>query len=272
MAKRRRSSDPEHVIAFESYGVRVSVEAVSEKQLEIIRGLLPPGWQPCPLELATEHFSIESDRLARWVLMRDGRRVMKAGLEFPHLLLYLDAQIRSYVASRSPELIFVHAGVVSVDERLVVIPGRSFSGKTTLVSALVREGAHYYSDEYAPIDADGLVHPYPRPLSLRHHDLSRAPVSVDELGGIAAEKPRRITDIIVTTYKPKGEWQPRELTPGESALALLSNTVPAQTRPEQVMRHLRVAVDGARAFESARGESDPFAKMLVVQLRTERSD
>lgn len=266
MAERRRSAERQHVIAFESYGVRLSVEAVSEMQLDIVRGILPPGWKECELEDSTEHFSIEDDPLGRWLLLRDGRRVMKAGIEFPHLLLYLDAQIRAYIAARSPELIFVHAGVVSVGERLIVAPGRSFSGKTTLVAALVREGAHYYSDEYAPIDSEGLVHPYPRPLSLRHEDFSREPIPVHELGGVAAEEPRRITDIIVTNYKPNTEWQPRELSAGESALALLNNTVPAQTRPEQVMRHLTQAVAGARALEGPRGDSAAFAKMLVEQL------
>jgi hypothetical protein len=266
MAERRRRPERQHVIAFESYGVRVSVEAVSQKQLDIVRGILPPGWQPCDPEDSTEHFSIEDDPLGRWLLLRDGRRVMKAGIEFPHLLLYLDAQIRAYIAARSPDLIFVHAGVVSIGERLLVAPGRSFAGKTTLVAALVREGAHYYSDEYAPIDADGLVHPYPRPLSLRHNDFSREPIPVQELGGVAGEQPRRITDIVVTTYKPKAEWKPRELTAGESALALLSNTVPAQTRPEQTMRHLRQAVEGARAVEGPRPDSAAFAKMLLEQL------
>jgi uridine kinase len=41
----------------------------------------------------------------------------------------------------------------------IAIPGRSFSGKTSLVTALVRAGAVYYSDEFAVIDRDGLVRP-----------------------------------------------------------------------------------------------------------------
>ena len=37
----------------------------------------------------------------------------------------------------------------------------------TQTVALGRAGALYYSDEYAPLDGEGFVHPYPKPLSLR---------------------------------------------------------------------------------------------------------
>ena len=49
-------------------------------------------------------------------------------------------------------------------------------GQETLVAALVRAGATYYSDEYALIGADGRVRPYARDLSLRR---ARGPVRVD---------------------------------------------------------------------------------------------
>ena len=64
---------------------------------------------------------------------------------------------------------FVHAGVVAVDGRALLLPGGSFTGKTTLVAALLRAGAQYGSDEYAVLDEAGLVLPaYPRPLSIRN--------------------------------------------------------------------------------------------------------
>jgi hypothetical protein len=256
-----------HELAFESFGVHVSVSGVSERQLEQIRPLLPPGWQECSPDDVSERFTLESDQLLRWVLRRKGKRVTRAGLEFQHALLLLESQMRSYIALNAPDLIFVHAGVVAVGERLLVIPGLSFSGKTTLVAALVRAGAVYYSDEYALLDEKGLVHAYPRPLSLRNHDRSRTNTHVGALGGVAGEEPLRISDILVTTYKPNAEWHPRRLTPGESVLALLSHTVAARSRPEQAMRHITHAVKGAVAFESERGESDEVASILLDDLR-----
>ena len=63
------------------------------------------------------------------------------------------------------------------------LPGHSFSGKSTLVAALVRAGAVYYSDEFAVLDPDGFVHPYAKALSL---DVAR---QVEELGGVAGDEP-----------------------------------------------------------------------------------
>jgi hypothetical protein len=148
----------------------------------------------------------------------------------------------------------------------MVLPGLSFAGKTTMVAALVRAGAVYYSDEYAPIDENGLVHPYARPLSVRNHDFSRNHTHVNSLGGVAGEQPLRISQIVATSYRPDAEWRPRQLTAGESVLALLSHTVPARSRPEQVMRHLTRAVDGAVAIESPRGDSDELAPLLFKEL------
>ena len=48
-----------------------------------------------------------------------------------------------------------------------MIPGSSFSGKTTLVRALVDAGAVYYSDEFAALDETGRVFRYAKWLSVR---------------------------------------------------------------------------------------------------------
>lgn len=48
-----------------------------------------------------------------------------------------------------------------------MVPGRTLSGKSSLVLALVKAGADYYSDEYAVFDGSGRVHPYSKPLSRR---------------------------------------------------------------------------------------------------------
>jgi hypothetical protein len=270
VARRKSKPEPEQKpeLGVEAFGVRVAIEAMSDKQLDRIRPLLPPGWRACAPEDASKRWEIDADPLLRFVLSRDGDPVIREGLAFEHLLLVLEQQVRSYIALHAPELIFVHAGVVALGDRLLVIPGMSFSGKTTLVAELVRRGATYYSDEYALLDADGLVHPYPRPLSIRNGKFSKLPTHIAELGGMAGDQAQRITDIIVTQYKPGAEWNPRQLSGGESVLAMLSHTVAAQSRPEQVMRHITRAVPGARALEGPRGESEAFADMLLDELRS----
>jgi hypothetical protein len=254
-----------HELAFESYGVRVAVATMNEEWIERVKTMLPPGWQPCDPEVVDKRFAIEPDSQMRWMLSRDGKPVTEAGLGPDHVIMLFESQMRAFVALNAPSLIFVHAGVVAVDDRLLVMPGFSFAGKTTLVAALVEAGATYYSDEYAPIDEAGLVHPYARQLSLRRSG-ARADAHVNEFGGEPGDKPLPIAQIVVTNYRPGAEWQPRSLSPGASVMAMLSHAVPAQSRPEQSMRHLTRAADGALAFESERAEADALAPILIDQL------
>jgi hypothetical protein len=142
----------------------------------------------------------------------------------------------------------------------------SFAGKTTLVAALVRAGARYYSDEFAVLDKNGLVHPYAKPLSLRDENHIQNEHSVESLGGTAGDEPLPVGAIAVTSYRPGGEWQPRRLTPGEGAMAMLANTVPARERPEESLRAVKLAVDGAVVLESERGEADALAPLLLAEL------
>jgi hypothetical protein len=76
----------------------------------------------------------------------------------------------------------VHSGVVAHDGRAILLPGPTHAGKSTLVAELVRLGAPYFSDEYALIDADGRVHPYPRPMLLRDGSGYDHPRLATELG------------------------------------------------------------------------------------------
>src|ERR671929_229610 len=86
-----------------------------------------------------------------------------------------------------------HAGVVGWQGRAILIPGRSFSGKSTLVAALVRAGATYYSDEFAVLDERGRVHPFPKKLSMRLEGSARPRFApVEELGGRRGTTPLRV--------------------------------------------------------------------------------
>jgi hypothetical protein len=67
----------------------------------------------------------------------------------------------------STAYVIVHAGAVLTGRGAVLLPGRSGCGKSTLVTALVRAGLRYLTDEAAAIDPGSLeVQPYPRPISL----------------------------------------------------------------------------------------------------------
>lgn len=170
------------------------------------------------------------------------------------VLHVVDGAIRTVVAVHAPGLVFIHAGTVSVDGRAVVLPGRSFTGKTTLVAAMVEAGATYLSDEYAPIDAEGLVHPYPRRLSLRV-DGGRREVSADALGGTTASGPCPIGLVASIGFSPGASWQVTDADQAACAEALLQNAVAAQIRPTEVLATSARVARATRYVHGVRGEA-----------------
>lgn len=171
------------------------------------------------------------------------------------------------VATLAKELVFVHAGVVGWKDRAVVVPGRSLSGKSTLVLSFVERGAHYYSDEYAIFDSEGRVHPYWRLPKLRV--ASDQKVASSLLGGTlsgAPPKPIPLGWVLISRYEADRRWHPRRLSCGGTLLGLLDNTVPLRCRPEQSVKVLARAVKNAQGFEGMRGEAADFAEQVLASL------
>jgi hypothetical protein len=149
--------------------------------------------------------------------------------------------------------------------KAIVLPGRSLSGKTTLVAELVKAGATYYSDEYAVLDEAGRVHPYAQPLAIRESERLREQTRypVEALGGAVGKKAAPVGLVVVSKYQPNSHWRPRQLSPGQGVLELLANTVPAQSRPQESMQALHQAVAQATVLKSSRGEAKDVARALL---------
>lgn len=233
-----------------------------------IESMIPPGSRRRPRASGQQRLGLLAEGDDIYSIYRyDGACIHDApGREYA--LMMLDGQIHGHVALEAPEFIFIHAGVVADGERAIVMPGRSFAGKTTLVRSMVEAGALYYSDEFAVLDANGRVHPYAKPLSYR------PPVGgptvdyrADELGGAAGDEPLPIGLIVFARYRPGAQWNPHPLSPGAGALALLENAVPAQDRPDQTIRHITRAIAGTTVLEGVRGEADEIASQLLDVLR-----
>jgi hypothetical protein len=132
---------------------------------------------------------------------------------------------------------------------------------------LVAAGAQYYSDEYAVLDHDGLVHPYPRPLSLRGADKRYGRyTTVESLGGSSAAAPANPMLIAITKYVPGASWSPSERPSGVGALTLLTNSVPAQPRAKATVHAVSRAATGSRVLEGDRGEASQAAALLLDAL------
>jgi hypothetical protein len=246
-----------HELGFEAHGVRVAVSASDAELLERIVTLLPPEAKPCAPRSTELHFALTSEEGIGYRIVGP-HKVEQTSPDRDLAVAALEVHLGWHFAFHSEERIFVRAGVVAHRNRAIVIPGPSFSGKTTLVAALVRAGALYYSDEFALLDERGLVHPYARPLSLLSVDGTKGDRSFE-----TPSEPKEIGVIAVTTYRPGAEWSPQRRSAGHGALALLSHTVPARKRPEQALAVTGRAAAGALVLEGERGEAPAAAAALL---------
>lgn len=252
-------------LAFRSLGVPVRVTCDRPEIAARLEEVLPPECVAIPLEAEAEEFGLAADGAGTYTFTRGGSPVSSdVDLEFG--MMMLQVQTRLFVAQNAPELIVVHAGVVAVGGRALVLPGRSFSGKTTLVAAFLQAGATYLSDEFAVLDPAGIVHPYPTKLSVREADDQRRDVTPAELGSAAAASSVEIGAIVVTSYKPGATWAPTEMTRGQAALALLDNTVAAVSRHSEALAFFRKATAGPLLLAGDRGDTEAVVADVMARL------
>ena len=248
----------QHRLVFESFGVILEVAIEDRALFDSLPTVLPPGWRPSNDE-AAGRFALAGDG----TIALDGAEVAPGRGDLGASLLRLGATVRHHVALHAPAHVFVHAGVVSAGGTSIVIPGSSQSGKTTLVAELVRAGATYYSDEYAPVDSEGMIQPYAKPLSIRQPGREGPgalhPVPEERIG----RRPLRAGLVVVTSYEAGATWRPTACTGGEGALALLRHTVAARTRPTEALAAVCGLAREGRVIAGVRGDASGIADALL---------
>lgn len=175
-------------------------------------------------------------------------------------------ELELWFAGHARRRVFVHAAAVTVRGRAIVLPGRTRSGKTSLAAALVRLGATYYSDEYAVLDAHGLVRPYARPLAIRSPDRwISARVAVDDRSKVP-RGPCPVGLVALLSYQEDARFAPSRLSPADGVLGLIDNAVAAQSRPRAVLTACAAVMDTATAVRGERGDADETANALLAEV------
>lgn len=223
-----------------------------------------PNWEEVPAGGADAVVRVEKEG-KQIRLELNGEEKMKQTNE-ENLSYHLRRISHLELATHAPRHVFVHSGVVQTEHGLLLIPARSYSGKSTLVKSLVNLGCTYFSDEYAVIDEHGSVSPFPRPHSERVKG-GTVQTPAEKMGWSPSISPTRPAAVVVTRYEDGAVFEPVSLTPGESILKLLENTVSARTSPQKAISHLSKAVTAARCVESSRGESDEAAKQILRWMK-----
>jgi len=248
-------------IAFRAYGLRIGIRANDAEVLQRATLRLPSAWKPAKSPVVDNLYSIVRPRTTakgnwkRFNLLYKGTETLARSVDLNEVLAELEIDLHSYVATSTRQRVFLHAGVVAWRGRAIVIPGKNFSGKTNLVTAFVRAGATYYSDEFAVLDSRGRVHPYPWVLHIREGQAPPKEYPVEALGGRTGRKALPVGLIVLSEYRQGAKWRPRSLSQGQAALAMFGDVMSTGHRPEAVLQVLGRMVSGATVLKGIRGEA-----------------
>jgi hypothetical protein len=243
-------------LSFVCCGVRVRVNA-PEPIIEKIPANFIPGSSRDQLGQTDVAFTVSTGE--QFEILEDGssRGIFATWRE---ALEVLEGSAHEAIAARATTHAFVHAGVVAFNGKVILIPGRSYAGKTTLVMALVDAGATYYSDEYALVDAEGSVHPFVRNPRVRQNFGMN--VVINDL----IPPPLPVGLVVMTKYKPNAEWRPKKLSVSQGLFGLIDNSVGIRSYPEMYLGRLKQLAMTAATYSSVRGDARVAANAILTEL------
>jgi hypothetical protein len=258
-------------VAFTSFGLSIGVRLNEPAVPDDVLACLPPGWvaQESPF---VEHLlslwlggtgARPGER--RYNLLHVGVRQLIRSFERDVALTAIEQEIQSLLSQRARDCVFVHAGVVAWRDQAVILPGRSMAGKSTLVAALLEAGATYYSDEFAVLDADGMVHPYPRRLSLRTPN-GTIRQTAESMGAKVGNGPLRVGMVVRTEYRKGAAWRPQRLSPARGLMELASYALPEVTQTAYGQNVLERVAESAPTYRGPRGEAAAAAREILKTL------
>jgi hypothetical protein len=257
-------------LALSAFGVRAGVRVNVSGVLPRVLPLLPPGWKKSRRVIVQRLYSLvvaqgsERAGMRRLHVLYSNSMLVARDAALDQVLAALETDLQRYTAEASSDMTFLHAGVVGWRGRAIVLPGRSFSGKTTLVREMLRLGATYYSDEFAVVDNSGLVHPFARPLGIRD-DSSHAQIkyTAEGLGAASGVKPLPMGIAVICKFETGARWQPTPLSQGQGALELLANSVAVRSQPHQTLRRLHKLAGNSLFIKGTRGEARGVAASIL---------
>jgi len=269
MTEKTASTSIAKPFRFVSYGVRLEIRSNKQDIVDgaaaVVRRSMIENIEVYSGRELDVVFDLEESASGRLKMLQDGDRLTSGGRSRRKFFKFFDSMVRIAIGERAPDYVFIHAGVVGWRGKAILLPADSYQGKLTLVSELVRQGAEYYSDEYAVVDRKGLVHAFPRPINMRSNDgLHRTfELDMNDLKGTVGIHPLPVGLVLFTGYKPNGLWSPKKLTPGDGVMQMIPFTLSITHRPEVAFPVLNMIARRAIILSSRRGYAEAFAKTLL---------
>jgi hypothetical protein len=195
-------------------------------------------------------------------------------------LVWLQQAVDEHVIKSAAGFTFLHAGVVGLDGAVALLVGSSGHGKSTLVADLIGSArrarpivngiglsATYFSDEYAAIDEQGRLHPYPRALLIRAGRPEQHPVLPLDLGAHVADGPGEIRLILNLPYQDQAQLQMRPVGQSEGLRLLLEHTPHVLEDSPALFKNLTRIAGRARTFIGVRGDAPEAGDAILELLR-----
>jgi len=197
-------------------------------------------------------------------------------------LYWLEKHLTIDIQKQRPDLLFLHAAVVSYRERTLLMSGPSGAGKSSLTWGLLHKGYGYMSDELAPVDpATGHVWPYLRAINLKQPlPAPYAPPSgyletehalhipVHLIPSDCERRPRPVTDVLLIEYAGRHR-QPRidSLRHAEALSRLYPNLLNGLAHAQAGLPALSRVVERSHCYHFETGDLNTSCKLLENQLR-----
>jgi len=190
------------------------------------------------------------------------------------------------IAANCHQYLIVHAGVVERAGRVMLLPARAGSGKSTLCAALVTSGWRLLSDELALIDmASHWIVPIPRPISLKNASIDvvanawkdsrmSAPVADTTKGLVAhvsaplqsvrrAHEPAALGWIVAPSFRDGAVTELARMPRAAAFMQVVDNAINYSVHGRQGFSVVADLVDAAECFRfSYGGRLDDAAKCL----------
>jgi hypothetical protein len=252
-----------------AFGVTLCLRTERPALLKRFASAWPYGCTSTEATAFDRVYAIVENGEGGWKLYADSRKVAEA-TDAAEMKRRMRAHVQLFVAATSEQYVFIHAGVVAFGNQAIVIPGRSYSGKTTLVAEFVKAGATYYSDEYALFDQEGRVHPYPRPLSVRAKRTGiQRDVAFESLGGQSGNQPLPVVLILLTKYQAGAQWNPVSVAAREASKGLALNAVAIRRFPAATIKAIACASATASVLDGVRGEAHALVESVKQRLTSQ---
>lgn len=244
---------------FECYGVKIDLRTDSLEMENVLRKMLPEvgrisdfGDSQTIVSLLTSQkksingLYFNEEPALKFEKYRD---VLLEGL--------IDKFLIILSISSLPKNIYLHAGAIVWNNYGIMLPGESYSGKTTLVKEFIKAGAVYITDDLTVLKGTGELLPFPRTLAIRT-DSGRELRTAESFGARTLTKRSQLKIILFTEFEEKARWEPRKLPPGQAVMKLMSNFYykPAvRQAPAQIVKTLARLTGEIEIFTSKRGDA-----------------